>query len=280
MIPFWWACCTAWQTGTNSSSRCAGVRWFWSQYSVIGTPLTSSITKYGRPDGGGPAVEHLGDVGVVHQRQGLPLGLEPGDHLPGVHARLDDLQGDLAADRLGLLGHEDDAEAALADLLQQLVRADHRAGALRGGLVDGRHGVAPRRSVQQAVGGVGGRQQGLDVGDPGLVPAARLPDVLPAGGPGRGCPGRRGRSPRCSGRDAVMGASAAGRRARPEHNARNRGRTRNVFFQSVRAGGRTCGRSPPGASSGRTPSPSRRWRARRPARRPPARRSGRRRTGA
>ena len=29
----------------------------------------------------------------------------------------------------GLLGHEDDAEAALADLLQQLVRADDRAGA-------------------------------------------------------------------------------------------------------------------------------------------------------
>jgi hypothetical protein len=29
-----------------------------------------------------------------------------------------------------------------------------------------------------AVGGFGGRQQGLDVGDPNLVPAARLPDVL------------------------------------------------------------------------------------------------------
>ena len=30
-------------------------------------------------------------------RQGLPLGLEPGDHLLRVHARLDDLQGHLAA---------------------------------------------------------------------------------------------------------------------------------------------------------------------------------------
>ncbi len=30
---------------------------------------------------GGAGVEHLGDVGVVHQRQGLPLGLEAGDHL-------------------------------------------------------------------------------------------------------------------------------------------------------------------------------------------------------
>ena len=26
MMPFWWACWTAWQTGTNSSSRCRGVR--------------------------------------------------------------------------------------------------------------------------------------------------------------------------------------------------------------------------------------------------------------
>ena len=25
---------------------------------------------------GGSAVEHVGDVGVVHQRQGLPFGLE------------------------------------------------------------------------------------------------------------------------------------------------------------------------------------------------------------
>jgi hypothetical protein len=51
MTPFWWTCWTAWQTGTNSSRRCRGVRWFWSQNSVIGTPFASSITKYGRPDG-------------------------------------------------------------------------------------------------------------------------------------------------------------------------------------------------------------------------------------
>ena len=41
-----------------------------------------------RPAGAGRAgVEHAGDVGVVHQGQGLPLGLEAGDDLPGVHAR-------------------------------------------------------------------------------------------------------------------------------------------------------------------------------------------------
>ena len=106
---------------------------------MIGTPWTSSITKYGPAGVGGAGVEHLGDVRVVHQRQRLPLGLEAGDDLPGVHARLDDLQRDLAADGVLLLGHEDDAEAALADLLQQLVAADDRADALgRRGEVAGR----------------------------------------------------------------------------------------------------------------------------------------------
>ena len=72
-----------------------------------------------RPAGVGRAgVEHPGDVGVVHQGQGLPLGLEAGDDLPRVHAGLDELQRDQALDRLGLLGHPDGAHAALADLLR------------------------------------------------------------------------------------------------------------------------------------------------------------------
>ncbi len=45
MIPFWWACCTASQTGMNSSRRCRGVSLCSSQYFVRGTPLTSSMTK-------------------------------------------------------------------------------------------------------------------------------------------------------------------------------------------------------------------------------------------
>ena len=48
-----------------------------------------------------------------------------------VHAGLDDLQRHLAADGLRLLGHVDDAHAALADLFPELVGADHRAGAFR-----------------------------------------------------------------------------------------------------------------------------------------------------
>src|SRR5439155_10002989 len=38
-----------WQTGTNSSRRSRGVGRLSSQYWVIGTPWTSSMTKYGRP---------------------------------------------------------------------------------------------------------------------------------------------------------------------------------------------------------------------------------------
>ena len=45
MTPFWWACYTARQTWANNSSRCRTPRRFSSQYWVIGTPVTSSITK-------------------------------------------------------------------------------------------------------------------------------------------------------------------------------------------------------------------------------------------
>ena len=46
----------------------------------------------------------------------------------GIHPGLDDLEGDLAADRLRLLGHVDDAHPPFADLFQQLVLVDHLAG--------------------------------------------------------------------------------------------------------------------------------------------------------
>ena len=65
---------------------------------------------------------------MVHHRQSLPLGLEPRDHLAGIHPRLDDLQGNFTPHRLELLGHVHDAHAPFADLLKQLVVADGRAG--------------------------------------------------------------------------------------------------------------------------------------------------------
>jgi hypothetical protein len=61
---------------------------------------------------------------MVHEGQRLPLGLETSDHLAAVHARLDDLESNLALDRLRLLGHVDGAHAAFADLLQQLIGTD------------------------------------------------------------------------------------------------------------------------------------------------------------
>ena len=108
------------------------MRRFWSQYSVMGTPLTSSMTKYGRPLGGFAAVEDFGDVGVIHEGQGLAFGFEAGDDLAGVHAGLDELEGDFAADGLVLLGDVDEAHAAFADLFHELVGADDGARASRG----------------------------------------------------------------------------------------------------------------------------------------------------
>ena len=61
-----------------------------------------------------------------------------------------------------LLGHPDDAHAAFADLLQELVRADQRAGAFdRDGLVDrGLHAL--RRRLQKAARIAGIAEQSVD----------------------------------------------------------------------------------------------------------------------
>jgi hypothetical protein len=117
-------------------------------------------------------------LGMVHHRERLALGLEAGDDLPAVHAGLEDLEGDAALDRLALFGHPDFAEAAFADLLQQLVAADH----LRGGLRRGRgHGGG----LREARDGSQGRQEsgGPEMGLRGAPPQRRA---------GLDCPGTRG----------------------------------------------------------------------------------------
>jgi hypothetical protein len=60
----------------------------------------------------GNGIEDAGNVGMVHEREDSPLGLEAGDYLARIHAELDDFEGDLAAD--GLFGKVNDAHAALA----------------------------------------------------------------------------------------------------------------------------------------------------------------------
>ena len=74
---------------------------------------------------------------MVHHGQGLAFGLEAGQDLIAAQIGLDDLEGDAARHRLGLLGHPDDAHAALAEFLQELVGADHHAGGFFFGMVAG-----------------------------------------------------------------------------------------------------------------------------------------------
>src|SRR5207247_10341146 len=72
-------------------------------------------------------VQHLRDVWVIHNREGLSLGFEARDHLTSVHARLDDLERDAAVDRLFLLGYIDDPTPAFPDPFTQFVTANARA---------------------------------------------------------------------------------------------------------------------------------------------------------
>ena len=73
-------------------------------------------------------IVNLGDIRVVHQRQRLPLRFEARDDLACVHASFDDLERDFALHRLGLFGHEDDAEAPRADFLEEFVTANYCPG--------------------------------------------------------------------------------------------------------------------------------------------------------
>ena len=123
-------------------------------------------------------VEDPGDVRMLHQRQGLPLGLEARDHLPRVHAQLDDLQRHAPLHRRFLLGHEDRAETALADQLQQLVAPDDRAGALadRRACARTRRLLAARRRRRRRHESwrvLENRQQVFDLAPQPLVAAAR-----------------------------------------------------------------------------------------------------------
>ncbi len=130
MIPFWCACCTARQTSTKSASRSRVESRCVSQYSCDRQALDELHREVRPARGGGAGVVDARDARVVHQRQRLALGLEARDDLARVHAGLEDLQRHAPADRMLALGEEDRTEAALADLLQELVGADQAPGAL------------------------------------------------------------------------------------------------------------------------------------------------------
>src|SRR5215472_14294141 len=81
MIPFWWACCTAWQTWPNRSSRSRTVSPVVVAELGDGDALDQLHDEVGPTGGRRATVVDLGDIGMVHQCQRLPLGLEPGDDL-------------------------------------------------------------------------------------------------------------------------------------------------------------------------------------------------------
>ena len=73
---------------------------------------------------GGAGVQHLGDVAVVHQGQGLLFCLEAGNDLRLSMPAFRILSATAPPHRLLLLGQEHHAKTAFADLLQQLVGAN------------------------------------------------------------------------------------------------------------------------------------------------------------
>jgi hypothetical protein len=95
---------------------------------------------------GRASIQHLGNIGVVHQRQGLALGLEAANDLFGIHAQLDDLERDAATDRFFLVRHVHDTATAFANLLQEFVAADVIAGLLWGRGSDAQRRACDRRA--------------------------------------------------------------------------------------------------------------------------------------
>src|SRR5215207_9898360 len=110
---------------------------------------------------------------MVHHRERLPLGLEPGDDLPAVHSQLDDLESDASFDRLALLGHPDFAETTFADLFEQLVTSEYLCRSILGGGFDGDSLSRQGRSGQQAVVGKMFLQQFVHLPAESDIPAAR-----------------------------------------------------------------------------------------------------------
>src|SRR5262249_55631501 len=102
---------------------------------------------------------------------------EPCEDLLGVHAGLDELDGDQALDRLLLLRHPDGAHAALTDWLNQLVAArEHETVLLGNGRrIDRR---AARRRPGSPAGAAISREPGSAVGS---APVGHRRDKLPGG---------------------------------------------------------------------------------------------------
>jgi hypothetical protein len=65
---------------------------------------------------------------VIHEGECLAFGFEPRHELARVHSRFDELQRNPAMHWMPLLGQPDFAHAALANLLEQMIRTDSPRG--------------------------------------------------------------------------------------------------------------------------------------------------------
>ena len=64
-------------------------------------------------------IKHARDVGMIHHRQGLFLGVKPSDHILRVQFRLDEFQGHPTFDRLILFGQPDNPHSAATEFFNQ-----------------------------------------------------------------------------------------------------------------------------------------------------------------
>jgi hypothetical protein len=69
---------------------------------------------------GRAGIVNLGDVRMLHEREGLSLRFKTGDNFARVHARFDDLQGERPPNRFMLESTENDPKSAFPDFLKEL----------------------------------------------------------------------------------------------------------------------------------------------------------------
>jgi hypothetical protein len=85
---------------------------------------------------------------VIHHGQRLAFGLETGDHLPGIHSKLDDLERDATPHRFLLLGFIDNPAPAFTQFAHQTIGSDDTAGQI---LQPSRRDVTRRRRRHEPV---------------------------------------------------------------------------------------------------------------------------------
>ena len=140
------------------------------------------MTKYGRPPSVVPASSTLAMFGWSIRASACRSASNRASTRLRVHPGLDDLHRDHPADRLRLLGHADGAHAALADLLQQLVRPDAAPRPLGDRFVRGGPVLHGRGAVQETAEPALRGEQLLDVpAQPGVAGAGAVQVSGPIG---------------------------------------------------------------------------------------------------